>query len=136
MKNKIDALINLVTELTKSVITDETKKIEMMQQMKSIKEVEQNNANDVEQVIPVVNINDQLSTSQVKQLKTNDSNKSNRNNANKRKTYSKKTTPFHTITNNAETTGLIEYLVRWYDDENLSKKSKLNNENNEQHTGS
>ena len=112
MQNKIDALINLVTELTKSVISNETKKKEIMQQMKSIKEVEQNNTNDVEQVIPVVNINDQPSTTQVKQLENNDSTKLNRKDANKRKNYSKKTTPFHTITNNAETTGTVAYLVR------------------------
>ena len=87
-------------------------------------------------MIPAVNVNDQPSTAQVKQLETNDSNKLNRKDANKRKDYSKKTAPFHAIANDAETTGSVEYLVRWHNDENLSKKSKLNNENNEQHTGS
>jgi len=40
MQNQINKLINLVTELTKSVISDETKKMEIMQQMNGIKDVE------------------------------------------------------------------------------------------------
>ena len=48
MQNQINKLINLVTELTKSVISDETKKMEIMQQMNGIKDVEKiNESSDV-----------------------------------------------------------------------------------------
>ena len=117
LQNQINQLINLVIELTQSVIADDGKKLEIISKMNDIKNVEKSTDNPEVQV--------------VKTVKADVSKKSNGKEVTKRKEYSKKTTPYNKITNNEETKGSVSYLIHWYEDVTDRSKSKRYKPNNE-----
>ena len=129
LQNQINKPINLVTELTNSVMSDETKKLEIMELMKSIKDVKKSNESLEVQHVQIVN-NEEIENlnAQVVQMENNEAKTTNNEDAGKRKDHSKKTMPHHNITNDEETTSSVSHLIRWCNDKNQRKRSKPNNE--------
>ena len=130
MQSQIDKLINLVTELNKTIIDDEAKKIEIIEQMNSIKDIETHDETIGINGNPTENNNEkQRNSTNDSKGETKDLNPSSDKYAGKRKDNGRKTSPCHDIAKNENTTGSVSYLVKWHNDEN--KRIKLNNNKNE-----